>query len=414
LKGVSRISTRVFGSLVRNRSELPRFVNRLIDDVAKNPDGFAGRLASLILGGSSRSQIPPATAAPTTPTRVYIGPTNYSGQGYLWARALEASSDGIGARNMAVELPGGFSFAANSLVPIAVYNSSAVWQRAELEAVSGFTHVLFEAERPLFGRLFRRDVAAENAELLNRGLSTAFLCHGTDIRSPRRSMELTPWSPFADDPEIAAGFQKDADRNIAMLEQANRPVFVSTPDLLLDVPTAHWCPIVVDAEIWRGGRSLLSRRLPVVAHIPSMGLAKGTHLIDGTLTELHDAGLIEYRRESGVASARMPELVGDADIVLDQFRVGSYGVAACEAMAAGRVVVGHVLPQVRQHVFNATGLKLPIVEATPDTIAEALRSVLSDEGSFRHYGEEGARFVDEVHSGARSAATLSKEWISRS
>ncbi len=136
---------RLLSAIVRGRSHLPAGLNRLIDDVGKNPDGIAGRLASTVLGGHRASNRPAPTAAPQTPIRVYIGPTNYAGQGYRWARALEASDPRIGARSMAVTLPGGFSFPTDTAVPVAVHNVSLRWQQAELEAVSGFTHVLFEA-----------------------------------------------------------------------------------------------------------------------------------------------------------------------------------------------------------------------------------------------------------------------------
>ncbi|MEK8228012.1 hypothetical protein NKG05_20855 [Oerskovia sp. M15] len=65
-------------------------------------------------------------------------------------------------------MPGGFSFAADTEVPVVVYNRSQEWQEREFVAVSQFTHVLFEAERPIFGRLFSRDVSAEAEQLASR------------------------------------------------------------------------------------------------------------------------------------------------------------------------------------------------------------------------------------------------------
>src|SRR5690606_6301205 len=108
--------------------------------------------------------------------------------------------------------------------------------------------------------------------------------HGVDVRSPRRHRELTPWSPFIEsaDPRL----QQDADRNIAFLAEAERPVFVSTPDLLLDVPWAIWCPVVVDVGKWRTARPLLTEGRPVVAHAPTSPESKGTPLIEPGLRKL--------------------------------------------------------------------------------------------------------------------------------
>ncbi|HQG69098.1 MAG: hypothetical protein IT189_00530 [Microbacteriaceae bacterium] len=407
---LSRRASEIAGRLVRNRDRLPRFLDRLITSASKNPDGVVGRMASLLLAGSSQD-LPAATTAPPTPTRIYIGPTNYAGQGYLWARALIASRESIGARNMEVELPGTFAFPADTVVPVGVYNRSKRWQEREFEAVAGFTHVLLEAERPLFGTLFDRDIRREVDALQQRGLSVAYLSHGTDARSPRNHTERTPWSPFADDAQEAARLQADADHNIALLVATDRPVFVSTPDLLFDLPSATWCPVVVDPSQWAGARPLLSAPRPVVAHIPSMSSMKGTHLIEAPIRALAERGTVDYRGITGVPAASMPAIIGDTDIVLDQFRLGSYGVAACEAMAAGRVVVGHVLPDVRDHVRRATGLSLPIVEATPTTLAVVIAELLGDPARMKAIGAQSAEFVASVHAGPLSAAVLTSHWI---
>ena len=400
--------------LMARRHRLPRFLNRLMDDVAKNPDGLAGRLAARLLGGASSRHVPAATVAPETAVRVYIGPTNYSGQGYLWARALERADNSVGARNMAIELPAGFSFPADSIVPTAIQTASPEWQRAEFEAVAGFTHVLFEAERSLFGPLFGRSVAAELAQLEQRGVSCAFVCHGTDIRSPRLHVGRERYSPYADDPRTA-DLQVDADANLALLRAHNLPIFVSTPDLLVDIPEASWCPVVVDTERWNGAaRKLLHRETPVVVHLPSKGAVKGTHLIEPMLHRLHAAGVIEYRGLTGIPSAEIPAIIGDADIVLDQFRIGSYGVAAVEAMAASRVLIGHVSPDVRDSVAVLTGYELPIVEADPDSLEHTLLGLIADHERMSRLSAAGREFADFVHSGGWSARVLLDGWIDRS
>lgn len=401
---------RVAAALVRHRSRLPRWLARWIESAAKRPDGVAGRLAGWLLGGASGSP-PPPTDVPPTEVRVYIGPTNYAGQGWQWARALERSSDRIGARNLSIEIPGTFAFSGDSRVPLVVQNGSDAWQRAEFDAAKKFTHVLFEAERPLFGRLFDRDLRREQEALAASGVSVAFLAHGTDIRSPRRHREASPWSEFADSRREDEVLQRDADENIALLSSAGCPVFVSTPDLLLDAPFASWVPVVVDPSRWATSREILSRPLPVVAHVPSAARAKGTDLIAPVMREMSAQGTLRYELIQGIPSARMPEVIHRADIVLDQFRTGSYGVGACEAMSAGRVVVGHVTDQVRRHIAESTGLALPVVEATPDTLHDVLTGLIADVEGLRRIAALGIAFVESVHAGPLSAQVLRRDWI---
>ena len=102
----------------------------------------------------------------------------------------------------------------------------------------------------------------------------------------------------------------------------------------------------------------------------------------------------------------MPAIYGDADIVVDQLALGSYGVAACEAMAAGRIVLGHVSEQVRSAAQEAAGLDLPILEVTPDSIVERIRELLADRESARDTAARGPEFVRTLHDGRRSASVL--------
>jgi len=399
--------------LVRNRSRLPGFLRAIPEAVERNPDGIVSRLAYRLLGGDSGAPEPLEAPSGHPNPRVLVGPANYAGQGTLWARALERDDDRCAARSLAVVVPGAHSFPADATVPFPVYRHSPRWQHAQRDAVlAGFDHILLESMRPLFGSLYP-SIAEEMQALRDAGISVALMAHGTDFRSPARHLARHRWSPFSDDPR-ADRLQRMADANIAMAQASGAPLFVSTPDLLDDVPGATWCPVVVDLDRWTHTPALFPEsRRPVVAHIPSSARAKGTHLIEPALRRLDARGVIEYRRLEGIPSEQMPAAVAASDIVLDQFRVGSYGVAACEAMAAGRVVVGHVVPEVRRRVTAETGQRLPIVEADPDTLEAVLESLVADPAAAAAVAVDGRRFVEKVHSGAVSASVLARGWFTR-
>jgi len=348
-------------------------------------------------------------AVPETPVRLYIGPVNSAGQGWQWARATERNLDGTGAVCLTIRLTTDFAFPSDAEVPATVHAWSRRWAARQREAVtSGFTHVLIESERTIFGDETTSSVAAEVAELTRAGLRVALVCHGSDIRLPSRHAQSSEWSPFRPGLwEQTPVLERQAAANAAILRALGLPVFVSTPDLLIDVPTAQWLPVVVDVDAWASATApLASRTPPVVAHVPSRGVVKGTDVLDPLLRRLDEEGILRYRRIDGRPAAEMPEIYSTADVVLDQFRIGSYGVAACEAMAAGRIVVSHVSDQVRDHVRQATGLELPIVQATFDTLEEVLRGIIADPGSVGGAGQAGRDFVRAVHDGRRSAEIL--------
>lgn len=366
----------------------------------------------LLSSGARPRPIPPPTELPDAPRRVYIAPVNAAEQSMLWATALEAHLPGLGARNMMAPVVGGSIFESTEPVPLGAFHLSKAWQRAEFARATEFTHVLAESQESMFGGLFRYDPAREIEALRGRGVSVAALSHGSDTRSPSAHAERTPWSPFrAHHPETAM-LQYLADTNRKRLEKLELPMFVSTPDLLDDLPGAHWCPLVVE-PVFREAAAvpLLDHHLPVVTHIPSRGWLKGTELVEPVAGSLADRGIISYRPLVGLPRARMAEAYAAADILLEQFRLGSYGATAVEAMAAGRVVVGHILPSVREHIRRTTGLELPIVEATADTLSDVIAGLVADPARIRELGTLGREFVSAVHDGRLSAAALSAHWI---
>jgi glycosyltransferase involved in cell wall biosynthesis len=146
----------------------------------------------------------------------------------------------------------------------------------------------------------------------------------------------------------------------------------------------------------------MDREVPVVLHAPSASALKGSAFVDPVLTELDARGLIKYQRVQGVPHPELVAMVKDADIVVDQLLLGSYGVFACEAMAAGRVTVGHVA----DHVRDLLPTDLPIVEATPDDLTEVIERLVADREEARKMADAGPRYIREVHDGRKSVEAL--------
>ncbi|MBX3312457.1 MAG: hypothetical protein KF916_06150, partial [Microbacteriaceae bacterium] len=218
--------------VIVSRSKLPKWLNKILDTISFKPDSLVSKIASIILGAHREKNHPNPSTVPDSKISIYIAPTNYAGQGSSWAKALTDPSAQRVAINLAIDLPNSFGFNADTHVPVAVYNHSKKWQKKEFSAVRKFTHVLIEAEKPLFGSLFGRDVTQEISELKAAGVSVAFISHGDDIRSPESNMELTRWSPYYDDKEYRNRMQNFVNKNLAIIKGSKLPAFVSTPDLL--------------------------------------------------------------------------------------------------------------------------------------------------------------------------------------
>ncbi|MFF0266509.1 hypothetical protein [Kribbella sp. NPDC004536] len=357
----------------------------------------------------SYAQLPAFPPVATTPVRMLVGPTNSAGQGHAWAQAAKTLPD-VDAVSFALQRKGQFEFKNDYGVPLAWFGQPR-WQRAQQQYVEQYTHVMVESLRPLFGARGYPDAEADITALRDKGIDVALLFHGSDIRLPSRHAKRERWSPFTPGDELTDRLEPQARRHAELVESLGLPVFVSTVDLLDDVPTAHWLPVAIDPEPWQqAARPLFERDKPVVAHVPSNAKLKGTQEIDEVLSGLQERGLIEYRRITGVPNHEMPAVVGSADIVVDQLHIGLYGVAAVEALAAGRIVVSYVGESVRRRVRSLAGREVPIVEADPDTLGDVVSGLLADREAAAAHASAGPTFVAELHDGRRSAEVL-RSWL---
>ncbi len=333
---------------------------------------------------------------------VGIGRANSAGQAYYWAEALAEAS---GCRVASFAPSKEITHDPHRIVPSDM--TSALDSTAELATIiRRYTHLIIDGFGPLLGRLVGDDIEAEIALLRRQGIAIALAAHGSEVRDPIAHMERFDESFFHSvSDQWRTQIEVQATRNREIAAAFDGPIFVSTPDLLFDLPQATWLPVVVDQARWNAVPELGPRDRPKVLHRPSRAHPpiKGSEVIVPVLEALDARGVIEYIVDQGqIPAAEMPSLVARADIVIDQIRTGSYGVAAVEAMAAGRVVIGNLDQTVRQAVPDP----IPIIDGPPDRLEAALVELAEDPDQRLALGRAGRDFAAKWHSGAVSAKVL--------
>ncbi|MEU3835531.1 glycosyltransferase family protein [Streptomyces microflavus] len=339
-----------------------------------------------------------------TPVRLGLGPANYAGQLASFAHAVCRTRPDVSAQVFMATSPGTFSYPADIYLDSSKLGRLSVMLEQAERVFRNYTHLLGDAFLPVLGRFNGSHLDGDLPALLRTSIKVALLAHGSEIRHPVNHKERVAHSLFHDAPEgVVDRLTKLAEHNRATAERFGLPSFVTTPDLLDDLPSAKWAPLVVDVEALACDRPVMERKRPVVLHAPSKRWTKGTSRALPVLTELHDRGVIEFRLAEGVDWSEMRELVQDADIIVDQFAIGSYGTFACEGMAAGKPVIAYLT----ETVSRAIGERNPVVNATPGTLRETLESMLDDRHGTALIGERSARFAREYHDGTRTSAVLS-------
>ncbi|MFT3888607.1 MAG: hypothetical protein QM713_10650 [Arachnia sp.] len=352
----------------------------------------------------------PAPAPDTTPEPVLaIGPANYAGQAHMWARATQrALLVPSWSFTRGPVRRGGFSFPADVTIPAPLFHTGLLRGIGNRLLFDGTTHLAIDGYQPWF-RLKRDGVlGADVRALMRRGLNVALIAHGTDVRDPALHRERLRWSFFNEGTEEwRQKLTAFSAMNRGFARELGLPLFVSTPDLLLDLPEATWIPVCVDIDAWAAPPVTLQRPVPRVLHIPSKRNPpiKGTQYIEPVMRKLEAEGLIEYVAPEGAVPHRtMPHFVRSVDIVVDQILSGCYGVAAVEAMAAGRVVVSSLAPDVAALMPEAPKL----IDATPDTLEAVMRGILEDRDQARASAKATLAFAQYWHAGTGSAVALSR------
>ncbi len=148
-----------------------------------------------------------------------------------------------------------------------------------------------------------------------------------------------------------------------------------------------------------------NRKRPLIVHLPSNPLTKGSPWVLETMKVLQADPKLEFdfvARQPPVHADEVQKLWRDADIVVDQLRIGWFGCTAVDVMALGKVVVLYLRPGVDAPLTRHQP-RLPVVNATKESLAEELRKLIQNRTLREEISREARRYAEEFHSPERVA-----------
>ena len=234
---------------------------------------------------------------------------------------------------------------------------------------------------------------------------------GSDIRNPRITAEDNPyaWQIYADEPDAGRRREKrsrQTQRRFArygfncilpgeelrphLVDGLFRSVWMTRSRILL----AEYSPCYPDPAAAR----------PLIVHSASSTIRKGTDAVLAAVERLRETcpGGFEFKLIHGATHEQSLELVRRCDLFIDQFAAGAHGLAAVEAMALGKPVVGYIMPGLREQL----PADLPIVDATRENLAEVIGGLLADGARRTRLGRQGRAFVERHHDAVAIAQKL--------
>ena len=237
--------------------------------------------------------------------------------------------------------------------------------------------------------------------------------YGADSRLPSRTRAIEGWHAYS---EILPGREDTDEAHVAeRLAEFGRwaDVILGCADLVEDLPRLDGIfHLPIDVEEWQPSAPPPGDVVRVV-HAPNHPHYKGTrHIVDAVDRLRAEGSPVELSLVQGVPVDETRELYRRAHVVVDQLLIGAYGQFAIEGMALGRPVVCFLNPRFAPH--HPEWAEAPIVSATPDTIVEELRRLVTDAQLREDLGARGPEYVRRYHSlhavGARMTALYERLW----
>ena len=200
----------------------------------------------------------------------------------------------------------------------------------------------------------------------------------------------------------------------------------STP--VTELPTTHMKSKVIDLEVFKPGllipesyQMVKSPNLRILHSFSSNGRdfegrnIKGSPFIRQAVERLiHEGHKIELVHLTEIPSSQMRFYQAQADIVVEQLRYGWWGSTGVEAMALGKPVICYLRPSWKDFFFENFPEydKLPIVEATVDTIYDSLKLLIEDEEYRLRKGKESREFAEQHFNPLINTKSLEKHLLS--
>ena len=136
---------------------------------------------------------------------------------------------------------------------------------------------------------------------------------------------------------------------------------------------------------------LNQEKKPVIVHSPSRRSTKGT---EGILEKLKEVkGEYEFILVENKPHEEAMEIYRNADIIIDQISLGTYGVFSIEAMAMGKPVITYISPDVKKHFPE----ELPIVSTDFDGLPGVIDDLIADPKLRQDLGVKGREYVERYH-----------------
>ncbi|SET77068.1 Glycosyltransferase involved in cell wall bisynthesis [Oceanobacillus limi] len=151
-------------------------------------------------------------------------------------------------------------------------------------------------------------------------------------------------------------------------------------------------PLMIDLSLYYPLPKVTKNKLTIV-HAPTSPNIKGTPFILEAISKLKERYDFNFILVQGKSHKEAKQIYQEADLIIDQLHIGSYGLLAVEAMAIGKPVMGWISPYMKEKYPD----DLPLLIANPETIRSQLEYVLTNQDLLPIIGKQSRFYVEKYH-----------------
>jgi hypothetical protein len=336
--------------------------------------------------------------------KIAIGPLNTAHQATSWSNSL--NRQGMDALTF---IDNGVSHAEKDLTKVRIpdyrFTPTALRLIQIHRNLKDLTHILVESGSATFKNPRRKSIYDEMAYYEHLNVKVGVIFHGSDIRNPSLHIRNNPHS-FCNlfENEMLRKLEERSKKNKMMIERMAIPAFVTTLDLLEDLPNAKWLPLILPLTKMGSDSQIRKKGKLRVGHLPSRSNPpiKGTKHIQAIEAKF-GRNLEFVLPDKSRAHDEMRAFYNSVDIVIDQILCEAYGVTAIEAMACGRIVLSGGLDRLQRHIGE---IAQPFIQSTPIDLIENLENILDNRSEAISISQNGKEFVENWHSGKNISKDL--------
>jgi len=209
----------------------------------------------------------------------------------------------------------------------------------------------------------------------------------------------------------SCGFIFDQIKSIKVKQftKYSQKTFVSTPDL------KHFSP---NSEILFQPKhtfydydyiGISNNKKIKIVHAPSNTTIKGTKEIISACEKLKNK--VELVLVENVINTEALKIYREADIIIDQLKVGWYGGFAVEAMRMGKPIIAYISDTSLSFIDDGLKNDLPIINANINNIDTILKDLVVNKEKLRYISEKSYEYVNQYHDPLKIAKKLYNEYL---